>query len=179
LCVVDQIDIVGQESLDGHFSYEVAILIFIALLFLVILFSYLYFHKVFCQFRDSNSVTSMTWIPILARRKSSVYQSTNTMQAWDLELSNSAYESNFRNSYFERPPSLILHSDVTGRQADFRTVIDSVLATRCETIESVMKTSASERATHTQPDLIQTKLFDLVLEQMKVYVKQKAIFPQK
>jgi hypothetical protein len=101
------------------------------------------------------------------------------MQAWDLELRNSANESTCRNSYFERPPSSILHIDVTGRQANFRAVIDSVLATRCEAIESVMKTSASERATHTQPDSIQQKLFDLVLEQLEVCVKQKAIFPQK
>jgi hypothetical protein len=104
------------------------------------------------------------------------------MQTWDLELSPSVNESNCSDSCSDRPHSSILHSKVTGRHADFRAVIDSVLLNRCDTIQSIIKTSASNHVTQSQPVSIQEQPFDLVLESLEVRFKhkknQEAIFQQ-
>ena len=71
-----------EDVYEIEMSYEIPILIFVAILCLIIVSSCLSkcFHRI-----NIKTPQLTAWAPIWARRKSSVFQASTNMRTWDLE----------------------------------------------------------------------------------------------
>jgi hypothetical protein len=118
--------------------YQAAILAFLLTLCIVIISTCFKFE--ICRKNTGTSTEVTVWMPIWARRKSSAYHLDSIMQTWDLERNPTKHEPTSRDSNLESTTSSFRPCVKSIRQADFRSVVDSVMLVRRESVaKNIMK----------------------------------------
>ncbi len=128
----------SQHVVAPLLPYQAAILAFLVTLCIVIILTCFQFE--ICRKNTGTSAEVTAWIPIWARRKSSAYHLDSTMQTWDLERNSTKHEPNSRDSNLESTASSFQPCVKSIHQADFRSVIDSVMLVQRESVaKDIMK----------------------------------------